>query len=139
MTRMTKLWHDDIRRPPDESWRWARTNKDAIRILLEGEVTEASLDHDLGFHEADPDAEDAMLLRGDSPDGNGLDLAIAMVRLRLVPPKVTIHSWNLEAAAWMAGILSEAGGDVDVNPYTPPKREEESNAHTDSEGESNTA
>ena len=27
-----KLWVDDIRRPPDASWAWARTNAEAIEI-----------------------------------------------------------------------------------------------------------
>ena len=117
-----KLWHDDIRRPPDDSWSWVRTNHEAIRHLvdavdLEQPYLEASLDHDLGCHGADPDADDAHLLRGGSPDGTGYDLAVALVRLRLVPPKVTVHSWNPEGASWMAGVLRETGGEVVVRPW----------------------
>ena len=43
-----KLWLDDIRTPPDESWTWVRTVADAILLMKAGGVCEASLDHDLG-------------------------------------------------------------------------------------------
>jgi hypothetical protein len=42
-----KLWLDDLRTPP-EGWTWAKTVEEAIPHLKTGEVTEASLDHDLG-------------------------------------------------------------------------------------------
>lgn len=42
-----KLWLDDIRPAPD-GWVWAKTAIAAINILQTGEVTEISLDHDLG-------------------------------------------------------------------------------------------
>lgn len=45
---MVKLWLDDIRVPPDESWTWCKTANEAKLILLAGNVEEASLDHDLG-------------------------------------------------------------------------------------------
>lgn len=47
-----KLWLDDIR-PPHEhgclGWTWAKTARESIALLKTGEVTEASLDHDLSF------------------------------------------------------------------------------------------
>jgi hypothetical protein len=43
-----KLWLDDRREPPDESWVWVKTSDEAIRTLALGGVEEASLDHDLG-------------------------------------------------------------------------------------------
>lgn len=47
-----KLWVDDVRSPPDESWNWAKTSREAIVILmgLNAEVVlrSISLDHDLG-------------------------------------------------------------------------------------------
>lgn len=84
---------------------------------MSNEVTEASLDHDLGLHKVDPDLPDAYLQKGDSLAGSGFDLAIAMACLRLVPPKITIHSWNIERAAWMEGVLREAGAEVIVQPW----------------------
>lgn len=125
-----KLWHDDIRRPPDDSWFWARTNREAMWFLLdqwmEGKaVTEASLDHDMGLEAEDPDADPmSWKLRGASPEGDGRDLCYSMYYLRLVPPIVTIHSWNDAGAQHMAAILREAGSDVTVKPYAPPTMDE---------------
>ena len=42
-----KLWLDDIR-PAPEGWTHARTVAEAKALLETGEVTHASLDHDLG-------------------------------------------------------------------------------------------
>ena len=130
----SKLWHDDIRRPPDETWFWARTNQDAVRYLLASDCKEASLDHDLGLHDVEPDEfppcrdpafpserQATYLLKGNSPDGDGVDLVKAMLCLRLVPPKVTIHSWNPEGANYMAGLLSSlSGAEVVVRPFEVP-------------------
>lgn len=58
-----KLWFDDIRRPPDDTWFWARTIEDAKLIVNSHDIQEASLDHDLGLHEYDPDEQDADLRR----------------------------------------------------------------------------
>lgn len=118
----SKLWHDDIRRPPDDTWFWARTNRDAVRYLLLSTCEEASLDHDLGMHDADPDAPDAFLGKGSSQDGTGVDLCKVMVHLGLVPPRVTIHSWNPEGANYMAGLLTSlSGADVTIRPYEVPR------------------
>lgn len=58
-----KIWVDDIRTPPDNSWFWAKTSEDAIqelivsKMMFEGKlggicsmgfITVMSLDHDLG-------------------------------------------------------------------------------------------
>lgn len=51
-----KLWVDDIREPPDDSWVWSKTSEDAIRRITvwsyEGITWDRfevmSLDHDLG-------------------------------------------------------------------------------------------
>src|SRR5207237_9811908 len=70
-----KLWVDDIRRPPDDSWAWARTNEEAIEALRSGEVNEASLEHVMGVHEPDPDAPgpDARIARNRPPHPHGRD------------------------------------------------------------------
>lgn len=43
-----KLWLDDIRTPPNKSWTWVKTVGEAIDMIKNEIVTEASLDHDLG-------------------------------------------------------------------------------------------
>lgn len=105
-----RLWHDDIR-PAPEGWIWARTNAEAQKLLEEhyGEIEEASLDHDLGFENADPNGNGAIYLAGHSPDGTGLDLVRWMIENDRIPPKVTIHSWNSDGALRMARALADAG------------------------------
>lgn len=48
-----RIWVDDIRTPPDESWYWAKTSDEAIAFLgvmkwLDERPEIMSLDHDLG-------------------------------------------------------------------------------------------
>lgn len=119
MSDSVKLWHDDGRRPPDESWTWARTNQEAISILLGGNVTECSLDHDLVLEKHNPDSVDPRD-RWDKVN-DGKQLVIAMIALNLVPPKVTIHSQNPPGAAMMAAWLRYEGHDVTVAPYSNPE------------------
>lgn len=42
-----KLWLDDVREAP-EGWKWVKTADEAIEVLQTSQVTEISLDHDLG-------------------------------------------------------------------------------------------
>jgi hypothetical protein len=113
-----KLWHDDIRRPPDDTWTWARTNKEALDYLYHGNVVECSLDHDLGLHDIDPDIPDAdTYFAGVWSEEDGYSLVEAMIAENLVPPKVTIHSWNPPGAARMARRLKDVGVIATVQPY----------------------
>lgn len=43
-----KLFVDDLRSPPDDSWVVARSTKEALEICGKTWPTELSLDHDLG-------------------------------------------------------------------------------------------
>lgn len=114
-----KLWHDDIRRPPDDSWVWVRTNQQAMAVLTVHIVDEISMDHDLGLHEADPDVQDADMQRGWDEENDGAKLAQWMCDHNHVPPKVTVHSWNPDGAKRMANILRdhESQPQVIVRPY----------------------
>jgi hypothetical protein len=120
---MSKLWVDDIRRPPDDTWLWARTNEEAQLILLNNEIEEASLDHDMGCHDHDPDAEGSFMQVADNwwlfPDG--YELVEWMIEHDLVPPKVNIHSWNPHGALRMAAALRRRGGvQASIKPYERP-------------------
>lgn len=46
-----KIWLDDIRQPPDNSWTWAKNAYLCAGLLLvnDWDVTEISFDHDLGY------------------------------------------------------------------------------------------
>lgn len=107
-----KLWHDDIR-PAPEGWVWARTNEEAQEYLLTGEVTEISMDHDLGYHDVvlpdNPDElAEVMFLKGQS-EQNGEELAVWMCQEEIFPSKITIHSWNPDGARRMAQWFMSAG------------------------------
>lgn len=43
-----KLWVDDLRPPPDDTWHWVVSSDEAIRCLQDNCVAAISLDHDLG-------------------------------------------------------------------------------------------
>jgi hypothetical protein len=43
-----KLWIDDYRKPPDNTWEWVKTVEGAIHCMSKYTVSVASLDHDLG-------------------------------------------------------------------------------------------
>lgn len=107
-----KLWHDDVR-PAPKGWVWAQNNADAMAILKTGEVTEISMDHDLGG-----DPRNGIFVAGNSQDGSGLDLVQWMVETINVPETITIHSWNPDGARRMARVFNDAGYSVTVAPYS---------------------
>jgi hypothetical protein len=87
-----KVFLDDERVTPD-GWVRVYWPSEAIRLLESGEVTEISLDHDLGNDER----------------GTGYDVILWIeeaVALRgFVPPRISVHSANASAAEKMrAGI-----------------------------------
>ncbi len=79
-----KVFLDDARETPPG---WVRVfwPEEAIALLRTGQVTEISLDHDLG----------------DDPRGTGYDVILwieeAVMTLNFVPPKITVHSSNASA------------------------------------------
>lgn len=107
-----KVWHDDVRWPPSEGWEVARTNEEAQQLLTAFDVSEISLDHDLGAAPApytapdDPDPDEVWI--AGSGDETGLDLVKWMVKNDCVPRRVTIHSWNPAGASRMAQWLADA-------------------------------
>ena len=115
-----KLWHDDVRPPPD-GWIWARTNAAAKALLEMAVVSECSLDHDLGFHDVlrpdDPGSVTEVASPGERTDETGLDLVNWMVGTGRVPAKVTIHSWNPDGATAMAASLIASGHPCTIAPY----------------------
>lgn len=89
-----RIYLDD-ERPAPEGWIAARWPQDVIAYLETGNVTEVSLDHDLG----------------DDARGTGYDVVLWIeeaVALRgFKPPKIVVHSGNGAARVRMeAGIAS---------------------------------
>lgn len=115
-----KLWVDDIRKPPDESWMWARTVEQAKKLLTSTKCVECSLDHDMGLQEYDPNMPDAHRLRAKNfhEIPCGYDLAKWMKENERVPPVITVHSWNPHGAQKMVALLSGVEG-VEYCEYVP--------------------
>lgn len=90
-----KVWLDDRRPPyPDpETWIWVKTPTEAIELLRTGDVTELSLDHDLGLWEGEREL-------------TGYDVVTwieqAVAAEDFVPPaEIRVHSANASAAPKM--------------------------------------
>lgn len=92
-----KLWVDDIREAPDESWSVARTPLSAIRAISHFHFEEISLDHDSGLDD-------------DTFASVAYYIACAYSDLpRHARPKVTIHSANPIGAEEMKMVLRSGG------------------------------
>lgn len=88
-----KVFLDDLRTPPDNTWTLVRWPNDVIELLLTNEVTHLSLDHDLGNDDY----------------GTGYDVIVwleeAVYFDRVKAPIITIHSANSSARTKMlAGV-----------------------------------
>lgn len=120
-----KLFVDDIRNAPDESWSVARTVDSAISFIAQfgHELTEVSLDHDIshqvGMGEVSrpyPCVETftavaRYMAEYYEPDGPRFKKR----------PKITIHSSNPMGAKNMQYILKDLG-DVPYIPFGPVNR-----------------
>ncbi len=105
-----RLWHDDLRKPPDDSWVWVSSNEEAQTALSDLTVTEISLDHDITEGN----------YRGD-PYGSGHELVCWMIDHKLVPDKITIHSWNRKGTLRMATEFQDHDYEVTIDPIPPWK------------------
>jgi hypothetical protein len=93
-----KLWLDDLR-PAPPGWTWAKSSARAIALLESGEVTEASLDHDLGMDGATETAGGVLMPAGAmNHSGCGYDVAAWIEQAahegRLGPLSARCHSAN---------------------------------------------
>ena len=79
-----KVWLDDLRAAPDETWTPVTTPSAAITLLKSGEVELISFDHDLGF-EGDTELTGYEVLLW-------IEEAVALRGLK--PPEMFVHSAN---------------------------------------------
>lgn len=83
-----KVFLDDERQPP-EGWQLVRWPDESIALLETGNVTELSLDHDLG----------------DDERGTGYDVLVwieeAVATTTFIPPDISVHSANSSARVRM--------------------------------------
>lgn len=94
-----KLYVDDIRKAPDDSWHVVRTITEAVRILANHEVKECSLDHDIACY----------LWRGQEHTSNEtfvpIAYFIALMPESMRPEIVRIHTANPVGGEILASIL----------------------------------
>lgn len=76
-----KIFLDDIRNPPSDSWKLVRTAQEAIEALKTGKVEWISLDHDLG--ENQPTGYDVVKW-----------IEKEVFTNNFTPPRILIHSMN---------------------------------------------
>jgi hypothetical protein len=103
-----KLWVDDLRTPPDDSWTWVKNPYDAIqelamsKMMSEGKlggvcsmglVTHLSLDHDLG---PNPHGGDPITSR---------PIVLWMCEKEWWPANVVVHSANPVGVEWLEGMI----------------------------------
>jgi hypothetical protein len=107
-----KLWLDDVR-PAPEGWYGVKSVEEAKAAFMTYPISEASLDHDLGYV-ADPNwdgdprepQEIAIDPNVSRPGADGIDLVRWMCEFGMYPSQgITIHSWNPVGASNMAALL----------------------------------
>lgn len=104
-----KLWVDDIRNAPDESWTVARTVTSAIRAIRMFDFDEISLDHDISHQ-----VTLGSLGRPYPCEETFMAVAYYIAlkypfRAEKRPKKISIHSSNTVAGEEMARIVEETG------------------------------
>lgn len=90
-----KIFIDDIRNPPDETWKVARTPDEAIYEINKnkGNINIISFDHDLG------------------EDNNGKSLTtrevvLWMIKEEINADKYIVHSSNPVGREWLEGMIN---------------------------------
>ncbi|QRY62154.1 hypothetical protein JVX90_17450 [Gordonia sp. PDNC005] len=87
-----KLFVDDLRDPPDDTWTVARTSAEALVVLRGNEpVVELSLDHDLGG------------------DDTTRPVVLHLAEHGGWPPIVRVHSANPVGVSWLVGMVERYG------------------------------
>lgn len=92
-----KLWLDD-ERPAPEGWTWVKTVTDCLFHLLQFEVTDLSLDNDLGLPGLFNEGREVVKRLVEWQEIEGRD--------HWPKSTISIHSWDVTARPYMEGMLS---------------------------------
>lgn len=105
-----KIFVDDLRNPPDDTWIVARTVTEAIRILATMPVGEISLDHDIS-HQVSLDGNSRPYHCSEDFTAVAYFLGERYPTYSSAkqPPKITIHSANSIGAERIQNILTSYG------------------------------
>ncbi len=118
-----KLFVDDIRNAPDDSWIVARTVTDAIRAIarFRDDISEISLDHDIS-HQVSVGPTSRPYPCAECFCAVAYYIAIDRQGDAHTPLSVKIHTANPVGAKEMQQILEDAGVKATIEPYTPTNR-----------------
>jgi hypothetical protein len=99
-----RLFVDDVRFPPDKSWRLVRTAEEALAVMRASQIDTVSLDFDLNLREISPGVWREFAAR------DGLWLVERMIEERLIwrIPHILVHSANPVGGARMRARLLDA-------------------------------
>lgn len=114
-----KLYIDDLRKVPDDTWTLARTNTEAIRLLATGYVEEVSCDHDIcvaNFGQISVPLRRRLAIGEET--FQPVIYYIAAMKPEDRPKKIILHSANPAGAMRMSGILYDAGIESEITEST---------------------
>lgn len=118
-----KLFIDDIRKAPDESWHVARTVTEAIRVIYYygHELTEISLDHDIAHFENldETDVDQRVSACKETFAAVAYYIAERWKDKGSTAPKIVLHSANPVGVENMELILSSSGIDCSIEMRGP--------------------
>jgi hypothetical protein len=89
-----RLYLDDLRSPPDDTWTLARTAAEAWRLLLTHEVEAASLDYELNVC--------ATCTPDERTEGSEIVVQATLERVCLQGCRCDCHETGLDVVNWMA-------------------------------------
>lgn len=105
-----KLYVDDIRNAPDETWAVARTVRSAIACIHQFglEIKEISLDHDIS-HQVSIGTKLERPFPCEETFASVAYFIGATYKEKVLPPKITIHTSNPAGAQTLEYILGQYG------------------------------
>lgn len=114
-----KLFVDDIREAPDESWTLVNTISSAVNFIERyyTQVKVISLDHDISYcakGSVHPSPDTFMVV------AKFIYLNYELTGARV--PKIIIHTSNPDGAKGMASVLEEACDELVISPFKRAKR-----------------
>lgn len=118
-----KLWIDDIRNAPDDTWTVAETVTKAIRILANhmSEIDVISIDHDISY-QVEVNGVSRPYPSPETFQAVALFLFSYYAGSDSKRPKVYVHSANPNGAADIQSILKDADIDSEYTPCPPCNR-----------------
>lgn len=118
-----KLWVDDIRPIPDDSWTLAKTVNEAIRALYLFDWDEVSLDHDIS-HQVTVGENSRPYPCEETFEAVAHYIAAKYKILNKVP-KITLHTANPNGAERMKRLLALEGISSEIKGLPPVNRLEQ--------------